>query len=201
MRTLTSPIPTAAYFGTSIAPLHNTGNTNMDGMLIGLKAAGLVYVFPLDPEVEVFDDSAGIPNGGGPISLGTAVAGDADLTRTLTIKNSGKGILSLANLTLPSGLTLDEGLTTTLAVDAVETFTVRLATTTPGTFNGTVRFDTNDLSENPFTFTITARVLADGGPEADLRCGETPIANNGGPVDFADGRGRRGAHPDIRVGE
>src|SRR5262249_43065162 len=83
---------------------------------------------------------------------------------TFTVRNVGTQNVTLSNpINLSSGLTLLSGFgATTLAPGASTTFAVGLNTSTPGNYSGQISFGTNDASNNPFQFTVTAQVGSSG---------------------------------------
>jgi hypothetical protein len=62
-----------------------------------------------------------------------------------------------------------EGLSTSLAPGASDTFTVRLNTTYVATRSGQISFTSNDGNESPFNFTITGRILPPQVSEVEVR--------------------------------
>ena len=79
---------------------------------------------------------------------------------TFTVKNRGVMPLTLTEpITVPTGYSLAAGFgTTTLAVGASTTFTVRLDGSVEGTYAGEVSFANDDPDENPFNFAVTGTV-------------------------------------------
>jgi len=112
-------------------------------------------------EVTVLGNSVSIADGDTTPSatdhtdFGSVVQGSPGISRTFTVRNDGTAALMLGTVTLPTGFTLAEGLSSSLAPGASDTFTVQLDTTTVGTKTGDISFTTNDGDENPFDFTIT----------------------------------------------
>ena len=90
--------------------------------------------------------------------FGSAVPGTAPVQRTFTVLNQGAAPLTLGDLTLPSGFSLIEGLSASLAPAASDTFTLALDTTTVGSRTGQLSFTTNDADESLFTFTLAGSV-------------------------------------------
>lgn len=134
------------------------------------------------PEADVLLGAAPVASGSGPLNLGSTNFGSFPLDATFTVQNSGTGTLNLGTPSLPSGWTLQEGLSATIAPAGSDNFTISLDPGTPGTFPGTVSFTTNDGDENPYTFSITGTVLA---AEADLFHNAMPVAS-AGTVNLAD---------------
>jgi hypothetical protein len=118
-------------------------------------------------------------------SFGSAMQGGAGISRTFTVRNTGGAPLVLGAVTVPSGFTLTEGLSGSLAPGAQDTFTVRLNTATPGTFTGDVSFSTNDSDENLFEFRITGTVL--GAPEITVLGNGISIGDGDATPETADG--------------
>src|SRR6185312_12313767 len=76
--------------------------------------------------------------------------------------------LNLSGLVVPTGFTITEGLSASLAAGASDTFTVQLDTTTAGTKTGEISFTNDDGDENPYNFSITGTVNTGGAPEATV---------------------------------
>ncbi len=93
------------------------------------------------------------------------LVGDTPVSHIFTVRNDGSLDLTLGSVSVPTGFTLAEGLSTSLAPGASDTFTVRLDTVTAGVKTGDVSFATNDPDENPFNFRITGTISAPGLPE------------------------------------
>jgi hypothetical protein len=91
--------------------------------------------------------------------FGTITQGGSTASSTFTVRNDGGSTLTLGAVSVPSGFTLTEGLSTSLAPSASDTFTVRLDSTTAGTKTGDISFSNNDSDENPYNFRITGTVI------------------------------------------
>jgi len=131
-------------------------------------------------EITVLGDGVSITDGDTTPStadgtdFGAAPQGGAAISRVFTVHNDGTAALTLGAVTVPTGFTLIEGLSASLAVGASDTFTVQLDTTTMGTKSGEISFSTNDYDENPFNFRITGTVTA---AAANLALGKTAVAS------------------------
>jgi uncharacterized delta-60 repeat protein len=90
--------------------------------------------------------------------FGSVRQGEAAVSRAFTVRNDGTAPSTLGALILPTGYTLTEGLSTSLAAGASDTFTIQLDTATLGVKTGEVSFTTDDSNESPFNFTITGVV-------------------------------------------
>lgn len=97
-------------------------------------------------------------------NFGVVTHGGIPLAQMFTVRNDGGATLATSGLTVPSGFTITEGLSTSIAPGASDTFTVRLDTTSVGTKSGQISFKTNDGDENPFNFSITGEVISAGTP-------------------------------------
>ena len=93
----------------------------------------------------------------------------------------------LGSVSVPSGFTLTEGLDSSLAPGASDTFSVLLDTTTVGTMSGQVSFVTNDSDENPFNFTVTGSVTALLLPEVTVSYATVGITDNDTTPSTGDG--------------
>ncbi len=70
--------------------------------------------------------------------FGLATQGGAPISRVFTVRNDGMAPLTLGTVMVPTGYTLTEGLSTSLAPGASDTFTIQLDTATAGTKTGDV---------------------------------------------------------------
>ncbi len=122
------------------------------------------------PEISVYGaggyvmtdgDTTPIPNDG--TDYGTITEGGSTASGTFEVRNDGSSTLTLGTVNVPTGFTLTEPLSTSLAPGASDTFTVRLDNTPAGTKTGDISFSNNDSNENPFNFRITGKVNASGG--------------------------------------
>jgi hypothetical protein len=135
------------------------------------------------PEIAVSGNAVNIVDGDTTPStsdgtdFGTVAQGATD-DRVFTVNNTGTSALTTSALTLPSGFTLIEGLSASIAAGGLDTFTVRLDTSSPGTRSGQISFADNDGDENPFNFSITGTVTPPFVPE---------IAVSGNGVNIVDG--------------
>jgi hypothetical protein len=89
--------------------------------------------------------------------FGTVAQGATD-DRVFTVSNTGTSALTTSGLTLPSGFTLIEGLSASIAAGSSDTFTVRMDTSSTGARGGQITFVDNDSNENPFNFSVTGMV-------------------------------------------
>jgi len=101
--------------------------------------------------------------------FGSVAQGSAPAERTFMVRNEGGSTLLLGQVTVPYGFTLVEGLSTSLAAGASDTFTIRLNTTYVTTRSGQISFSNNDSNESPFNFSITGRILPPQVPEVEVR--------------------------------
>ncbi|MGE0761544.1 MAG: PQQ-dependent sugar dehydrogenase, partial [Pirellulaceae bacterium] len=109
-------------------------------------------------EIEVLWNGSNIADGSGSINFGPAEQGDV-VSRVFTVHNIGGQNLTLGSISLPTGFTLATNFgTATLAPGASTTFSVRMTTSTVGSFSGQISFATNDSDENPFNFAVSGTV-------------------------------------------
>ena len=167
---------------TSLAPgASDTFTVQLDTAVAGTKTGDIVftnndpnespYNFRIrgvvGPEITVLGQGLSIADGDTSPRLtdgtdfGEVAVGGTAITRTFTVRNDGGGTLTLGAVVVPTGFTLVEGLATSLAPGASDTFTVRLDTAVAGTKTGDIVFTSNDPSESPYNFRITGVV----GPE------------------------------------
>jgi hypothetical protein len=119
-------------------------------------------------------DSDATPSATDGTDFGSVNQGGTPISRTFTVRNEGGSALTLGTVTVPTGFTLTEGLSGSLAPGASDTFTVQLDTVTLGTKAGDISFATNDGDESPFNFRITGIVPA---AAANLALGKTAAAS------------------------
>ncbi|WP_158595921.1 CARDB domain-containing protein [Oleomonas cavernae] len=171
----------------------NESNNPSSGVRLTVTAA------PTTPEVTVLGNAVSIADGDTtPVAtdhtnFGSVEVGSAGVTRTFTVRNDGGGTLNLSNLTLPTGFTLVNGLVTSLAPGATDTFRVRMDAATAGTKTGQITFASNDPNESAFNFVVTGTVTGmttDAGntlaTATDLTLGNTVLQSVGSSPDSND---------------
>jgi murein DD-endopeptidase MepM/ murein hydrolase activator NlpD len=103
------------------------------------------------PELRVDLGSELIPSGRfTPIDFGTSLPGAAGQARTFDIRNFGSALLSLNDVTVPTGFEIVNYPTTVLQPGQSTTLTVRLKTSVQGYFAGELRLATNDSDESVY---------------------------------------------------
>jgi hypothetical protein len=103
--------------------------------------------------------------------------------------NTGTATLNTSGLTVSSGFTILEGLSSAIEAGGSDTFQVQMDTATAGTRGGTVSFTTNDANEGTYNFAIKGAVA--GLPE---------VAVTGNSLDIADGDATPSATDDTFFG-
>ncbi len=145
------------------------------------------------PEITVLGSGVSITDGDTTPStadgtdFGAVVQGGTPVSHTFTVRNDGTATLTLGAVVVPTGFTLTEGLSTSLAAGASDTFTVRLDTATVGTKTGQISFTNNDSDENPFNFTITGTVTASAVAEVTVLGNGVSITDSDTTPSTADG--------------
>ncbi len=180
----------------AMTPLDNLGptaNLGIRGLVADATGPEIVVLVPGNGEE--------IPNGHPPTvdygtDFGTAALAGAPISRTWEVRNNGGTALSLAVVTMPTGFTLTEGLASTLAPGAADTFTVQLETNTPGTTTGDISISNNDSDESPFVLRVTGTIALDARPEITISCHGISIANGDTTPSLADGTDFGSTHPD-----
>lgn len=114
------------------------------------------------PEIDLDISGAAVADGG-TVSFGSTTVGTA-VTRTITVRNSGTGTLSLTAInaaSLPAGFSLVSNLgSTSLGAGQSTTFSVRLTAAAAGTFGGTLSIANSDSDESPYDLQFTGTVAA-----------------------------------------
>ena len=126
-------------------------------------------------------------------NFGSVSQNGTPVQRTFTVRNDGGSTLTTSGLTLPSGFSLVEGLSSSIAPGSSDAFTVRLDTTSTGTKSGQISFNNNDGNESPFNFSITGTVNGGGGNGTALSAtpanfaSQVAAATNGQTILLASG--------------
>ncbi|WP_254567145.1 DUF4347 domain-containing protein [Oscillatoria sp. HE19RPO] len=98
------------------------------------------------------------------VNLGTTEVTEA-LTTTFTIRNTTPSEVTLSDLQLPASFSLVGAFPGTIPANGEANFQVQLDATEVGTALGELRFITNNNSDNPFNFPITATITSPPPPE------------------------------------
>jgi hypothetical protein len=147
-------------------------------------------VSTLQPEITVRDTDANgyeqeVYAGSSSVSFGiTAV--DAPVSKTLSISNTGDGVLTLDSLDVSSGFTIVTPFGATVQPGCSTALTVQLDATSSGPLFGTLSFSSNDADEGPFVVTLQGEVTAGAG-EPEIGVTETfgmPLADGFGSFSF-----------------
>jgi|GEM_PF-5780164 len=140
------------------------------------------------PEVAVSGNGQNIVDGDSTPSttdgtdFGTSAAA---VDRTFTVTNAGSATLTLSGLTVPSGFSIVNGLSSSLAPGASDTFTVRFLAT--GNASGLVSFANNDSNENPFNFSVVGtRLPGSNLPLAPRNLTATPFSTTRVDLSWTD---------------
>ncbi len=147
----------------------------------------------LGPEVTVLGNGVSIANGdttpglGDHTDFGSVVLDGTAAYRTFTVRNDGGSTLTLGAVSVPTGFTLTEPLSASLAPGASDTFTVQLDTDPVGVKSGDITFSTNDADENPFHFWIAGAVVLVAAPEMEVLGNGIPIASGDTTASLVDG--------------
>lgn len=126
---------------------------------------GGAIVALVTPEIEVLGNGNAIPDGDRTPSIidgtdfGTVTVGDT-VIQTFTVTNDGLAALNISKLKLPKGYILVEGLSSTIAPGASDTFQVQLGTNKAGLKTGMLTIRTNDIDEAVFNFKLSGLVTA-----------------------------------------
>jgi cyclophilin family peptidyl-prolyl cis-trans isomerase len=153
--TKNSGVATVTYTATDL-----TGAFSTDSFVVTVAA----------PAITVTSGTTKVTNGQTtPLNLGTVFTGQVG-SALLTIKNTGKGVLNLGSVTLPTGFTLAQQLPTTLNPGITANLQLSIDTSVAATYSGTISI-TNDATTGPFTFPVTVSV----GSSVQLGSGATSL--------------------------
>ena len=169
------------------------GTTSLSGDSVDLNAfkgtLSQLQAFEIQsttPSITVKDGSTTITKGQSTkISFGTANLGTASPGVTFTVSNTGGGTLTTGSLTVPSGYSITNSLSSSIGAGSSDTFTVAMSTSTAGTFSGNVSFTNNVSGQSPFTFPITGTVV-DPTPTAPSNLQITGYTSNSVTMTWSD---------------
>lgn len=94
------------------------------------------------------------------LDFGSAPAGSAGTTRTLTIRNDGGAPLQVWRLRLPEGFAWVDRPGASLAPGESDTLRIRMTAASQGTVGGYMTFRSNDADESRFALRLSGRVTA-----------------------------------------
>jgi hypothetical protein len=114
-----------------------------------------------------------------PVNLGTTEPGEA-LTTTFTLRNPNSNEVTLSNLQLPESFSLVGTFPLVIPPNSEAIFQVQLDADATGTPLGELQFITNNNTENPFNFPITATIIPLLPPEIEPEPTPDPTDNIGG---------------------
>jgi hypothetical protein len=179
--------------GQTSAPIYvtpiNNGQTgaNLTCVLTLSSASGYTVGNPSSATVnEVLDqanatlalaDGSTNLSSGGSDSWGTTTVG-TPVTKTLTVKDTGTGTLSVVSLTATGGFTVSTSGPLTINAGASTTFTVTMPAGSAGSPSGTLTLQSND-AHSPFTLGLSGTVNPAPAPQISVLDGTTSIANGG----------------------
>jgi hypothetical protein len=143
------------------------------------------------PEINVRTGFTNVPDNTGSVTFPETWVG-VPPAKDFVIENLGRSNLTIANVTVPNGFTVELISNTTIVRNGIARITVRCNAATAGTFSGTMSFTNNDANENPYNFTVSCTVRQPTQPdmavfnEADLSL----IPDNTGSVNVTGVVGR-----------
>ncbi len=131
------------------------------------------------PEIEVFHGATSLTNGSStPIDFGTTPVG-LPVTKTFTLKNSGSSALTLTDIVLPTGFSLQGEKPGTIQPNGTANFTVKLDATSEGNYRSTINIINNDPDETQFNFVISGTVTSNRDLNLGNLQGNLIFGNNG----------------------
>lgn len=111
------------------------------------------------PEITVLQGATNLINGvSSAIDFGTVEEGQSEPYRLFTVRNEGTAPLTLGNIELPAGYTLNSLSSQSLEAGTSATFIVQLNNESSGFKVGVIRIPNNDPDEAPFTISIRGKV-------------------------------------------
>jgi len=207
----TGPIGDIVY-GDSIFGSNNGPTVYVDsiGIWDGFGTAGVndlqaaidfleFAALPNEPEIEVLENNVQLTDGGSTIDLGTFEQNTTNPTLTFNVRNTGKADLTISSINAPGSYSVTENLSTPLATNESDEFTVTLSTASTGVQNATITINNNDTDEGSFEIPLTAMINAPNNPPGitltnstlQFKQGETSSSNTnlGSVTDVEDNNG------------
>lgn len=143
-----------------------TGNLTFTSNVTGQETfdvplSGSVTPFvgqPQAPKLQVTLNDVPMSDGQSTVNFGAGITGGVAIMRTFTVTNTGNAALTLGAPVMPAGFSLTEGLSSSLAPGASDTFTISMPASAAGAFSGNVTFASNDPSTAAFDFAVTGEV-------------------------------------------
>ena len=133
------------------------------------------------PEINVLNGTTAIQSGGS-VSFGSVQVGNS-VNKTLTVRNSGTGPLTLTPLSyddLPAGWSIVTNFaSTTLAAGASATITLRFTPTVAGAASGVLMLVSDDADEGSFAINLTGSATPAPAPEITVLNGTTNVLAGG----------------------
>jgi subtilisin family serine protease len=139
----------------------DSGQTVAESNEANNVAAAAITITASRPEVLLTDAIGAVVFNSGlsTVDFGAVDQHSADIVKTFRIANDGSEDLTLGNLAVPAGFEAQD-FPTLLHAGESALFTIRLpAGNNLGVYGGQASFSSNDTDENPFTLTLTGRVV------------------------------------------
>jgi hypothetical protein len=123
--------------------------------------------------------------------FGTVAQNAAAVSHTFDVENFGEDTLNVSSVTVPNGFTITQGLPSTIDGVTHVPLTIRLNTTTAGTFQGNVVITSDAVPSPKFTFAIkgvvtaaaSSKIVLTGGSNVTITKGDTTPSTTDG-TDF-----------------
>jgi hypothetical protein len=148
-------------------------------LLLGDKVTDFPEISVTGLSDNVITDGDSTPTTTDGTDFGSIDQGASAVTRTFKVANSGAATLTTETPTVPTGFTLTEGLSTSIATSGNDTFSVRLDNSVVGVKHGSISFVNNDTTLNPFNFTVSGVVTAASSDTPAASTGITSIISSG----------------------
>jgi hypothetical protein len=183
----------SASTGTKSGPVHIL-SSDPDMASFDFSITGLVTAAPI-PSLTIMDGDTVLENDAdSAIDFGSVVKDGTGPTRTFTIRNDGTDTLTLSNLHVPAGFQVIDGLAASVAPAASDSLTLLLDTATIAARSGDVTFDSNDLQQSPFQFSISGAVVANAPEIQVFHETDEILSGSGSPFVFDSvSQGRNGS--------
>ena len=175
--------------GTYYAVVRSTGVYGRVGQYTfsGTYTQGTTGQGEQTPQITTYQGTTRILNGTSSVNFNSTTAG-TEVLKTFAVYNDGNATLTLNPISasnVPSGFSIASNFDkTSLAPTDHAVFTLRLSSSTAGSYSGTVSFTSNDPDDSPFSFNVSGTVTAQALPRATVYLGNVMMVDGTSNVDF-----------------
>jgi len=163
-------------------------NDDPDEVLFSFEVQGYTDSIPI-PDIHLKQGSTNINNGTGNYYFGHANISGPYSQVTFTIENNGAAVLNIASINSsdPVQFSVDVSSTNyTIGTSGSTTFDIKFSPSSTGHLTATISINSDDLDENPYTFTVEGDGDASPTPEIIVKQHVTELVDGSGVYDFGN---------------